>query len=277
MFSGYFFRCLWRKKSIWVKPGRTDQWWQNLFNDKLSEEDWKKNLRMWKSNFLKLVDLIKPYAKERSSRVRKDVICLEKKVAVTLYYLKDQDSMQMTSNTFGIARCTVGQVVKEIWGILSKDLGPVFIKFMLKKMRFWSLRFNSNNDLVFLRRSGVLMEPTFQLNNRPRILMIIILWIVKLFVMLLANLLMLRWNGHDARVFANRDIQKAFADEKMKLFYKELVPGEECVPQVLLGDPAYPLLTYVMKEFEHCKSNDEIIFNQMLRSARNQIELLLEG
>ena len=70
---------------------------------------------MSKANFLKLVNLIKPYAKERSSRVRQDVISLEKRVAIALYYLKDQGSMQMTLNTFGIARCTIGQVIQEMW------------------------------------------------------------------------------------------------------------------------------------------------------------------
>ena len=55
-----------KKKSIWVKPGRTDRWWQNLFNHKLAEKECKKNLWMSKVNFLKLVNLIKPYAKEIS-------------------------------------------------------------------------------------------------------------------------------------------------------------------------------------------------------------------
>ena len=83
-----------------------------------------------------------------------------------------------------------------------------------------------------------------------------------------------KWPGslHDARVFSNCDVQKRFSDGKLDLFYKELLPGEECVPQLLLGDPAYPLLPYVMKEFDHCSTNEEVIFNQMLRAARNQIE-----
>ena len=76
-----------------------------------------------------LVGMIRPYAKHRSSRVRRDVINLEKRVAITLHYLKDQGSMRMTANTFGIARCTVGQVIQEICQILAKDLGPDLIKF----------------------------------------------------------------------------------------------------------------------------------------------------
>ena len=83
-----------------------------------------------------------------------------------------------------------------------------------------------------------------------------------------------KWLGslHDATVFSNCDVQKRFSEGKLDLFYKELLPGEECVPQLLLGDPAYPLLPYVIKEFDHCSTNEEVIFNQMLRAARNQIE-----
>ena len=32
--------------------------------------------------------------------------------------------MKMTANTFGIARCTVESVVREIYQILSENVGP---------------------------------------------------------------------------------------------------------------------------------------------------------
>ena len=78
-----------------------------------------------------------------------------------------------------------------------------------------------------------------------------------------------KWPGsvHDARVFANCSIQKGYTKGKLNFFRKELIPGDETVTQLLLGDPAYPLLPYVMKEYDHCTSNEEVIFNQMLRSV----------
>ena len=226
--------------------------------------------------------LIKPYAKERSSRVRQDTISLEKRVAITLYYLKDQGSMQMTSNTFGIARCTVGQVVKEICGILTRDLGPELIKFPVEKEEVLVASAQFQQKFGFPQVIGCIdgthipiKQPSENAHDY---------FSYKLCYSLNCQAICnafgqfinveIKWPGsvHDARVFANCDVQKALTDQKFKLFYKELVPGEECVPQVLLGDPAYPLLPYLMKEFEHCKSNEEVIFNQMLRSARNQIE-----
>ena len=102
---------------------------ENLESSEMSPEEWKNNLQLSKEGFYKLVDAIRTFAKLCSSKVRQDELekKLEKRIAITLYYLKDQGSMKMTANTFGIARCTVGAVVHEICQILSENIGPKIV------------------------------------------------------------------------------------------------------------------------------------------------------
>ena len=66
-----------------------------------------------------------------------------------------------------------------------------------------------------------------------------------------------KWPGsvHDTRVFTNGDIQNNYSSGKFNLFYKEILSGYDCIPQLFLADPAYALLPYVMKEYEHCLTN----------------------
>ena len=80
---------MWKKRSLWKVPGRTKQWWLNLDNGVSPLEVWKKNFRVRREDFLELVEMIRPYAREISKRARQDIVTLEKRVAMTLNYLKD--------------------------------------------------------------------------------------------------------------------------------------------------------------------------------------------
>ena len=53
--------------------------------------------------------------------------------------------------------------------------------------------------------------------------------------------------------------------------YRQIIPGEAKIANYLIGDPAYPLTSFCMKEHESCKSNAQTVFNSM-REARNPIE-----
>ena len=97
-------RAIFRR--LWRNCGRTEQWWQNLYNGILPESEWKKNLRMDRDVFIALADEIRPYLQPGRSPRGLDVLSVEKQLALTLYFLKDQGSLSMTANAFGIARCT---------------------------------------------------------------------------------------------------------------------------------------------------------------------------
>lgn len=83
-----------------------------------------------------------------------------------------------------------------------------------------------------------------------------------------------RWPGssHDAKVFANSSISNQLRNGTLPKTPKSLLPGYDKVPNYLIGDPAYPLTPTCMKEYDSCKDNAEVIFNTMLRYARNPIE-----
>lgn len=60
-----------------------------------------------------------------------------------------------------------------------------------------------------------------------------------------------KWPGsvHDARMFGNSKINKLFREHGIPQSLKRIVDEEDPVPVCILGDPAYPLLPFVMKEF----------------------------
>ena len=74
-----------RKRRFWVKPGRTDSWWENMIQDRCLDEDWKKNFRMGKGSFVNLVDELRPYITP-DQRAPRPCIPAEKRVRYTNAY-----------------------------------------------------------------------------------------------------------------------------------------------------------------------------------------------
>ena len=65
-------------KRHWINLGRTSSWWDNLINGETLEEDWKKNLRMTKDDFLRLVDQLRIDIQPDENAVR-GILCHRRK------------------------------------------------------------------------------------------------------------------------------------------------------------------------------------------------------
>jgi len=271
-----------RKRCCWVKKGRTSAWWDNFLKNEVPLSEWKENFRMSRKNFTELCDMLRPYLQRKSTKMR-EPISVETQIAAFLYYISDEGRYRKTANAFGISRASVSIIVKKVSCEIVKHLASVFIKLPTTKEETENLTTEFFEAHGFPQCIGAIdgthieiMEPREHYTdfiNRKGYTSINVQAVCDYKYCFMD--VVVKWPGsvHDARIFQNSEINKMFREGIIPACERTLAPNDDSIPICILGDPAYPLLPFLMKEFPGGGINDrERFFSYRLSSARITIE-----
>ena len=90
-------------------------------------------MRLTRNQFFDLTNELQPYISPRLLLLNHGTLNADKKLALTLYYLKDTGSLISTANNFGGAIATATSIIYEVCLVICQNLGPQKTMFVCLK------------------------------------------------------------------------------------------------------------------------------------------------
>ncbi|XP_053904772.1 uncharacterized protein LOC128848703 isoform X6 [Malaclemys terrapin pileata] len=259
---------------FWARETSRD-WWDCIVLQVWDNSQWLQNFRMRKGTFMELCDLLSPALKRQNTRMRA-ALTVEKQVVIAPWKLATPDSYRSVGNQFGVGKSTVGAAVIQVANAI-KDL-LISRVVTLRNVQvivdgFAAMGFPNCGGAIDGTHIPILSpehQATEYINRKGY------------FSVLLQALvdhkghfsnINVGWPGkvHDAHVFRNSGLfQKLeegtfFPDQKITV-------GDVEIPIIILGDPAYPLMPWLMKPYTGSLDSSQDLFNYRLSKCRMVVE-----
>lgn len=106
---------------------RSQAWWLYVLNY-YDDEEWLENFRISKARYLHICDRLRPHLEPAElvdpNLHSRDPVSVEKKVALTLYFLATGNDYRCVENLFGVHKSTVCKYVHEVVRLIKRILLP---------------------------------------------------------------------------------------------------------------------------------------------------------
>ncbi|KAM9133168.1 uncharacterized protein ACDP82_009062 [Pangshura tecta] len=236
---------------FWARETSTE-WWDHIVMEVWDDEQWLQNFQMRKATFMGLCAELAPTLRCKDTRLRA-ALPVEKQVAIAIWKLATRDSYRSVRNQFGVGKSTIGIVLMQVCRAINHNL--------LRR----TVTLENVQDIVdgfaqmgFPNCGGAIDGMCIPILAPPYLTSEYIN-LKGYFSMVLQALVDHRghfidintgWPGKvpDARIFRNTGL---FRKLQAGTFFPDQVitVGDVKIPIVILGDPAYPLMPWLMKPY----------------------------
>ncbi|KAG6928786.1 hypothetical protein G0U57_007476, partial [Chelydra serpentina] len=216
------------------------------------ESQWLRNFRMRKSTFLELCELLSCALKCQDTRMRA-ALTIQKRVAIALWKLATPDSYRSVANHFGVGKSTMGVAVMQVAHaivdlLLSKVVTLGDVQVIIDD--FSAMGFPNCGraiDGTHIPILGLDHQGSQYINHKGYFFMVLQALVDHKGRFTNINV---RWPGkvHDARVFKNSGLFR-WLQEGIYFPDRKISVGDVEMPIVILGDPAYLLMPWLMKPY----------------------------
>ncbi|KAK7148191.1 hypothetical protein R3I93_012495 [Phoxinus phoxinus] len=250
--------------------------WEVVVRD-FTEDLWIQNFRMKRSTFLELCNAIGPLVSPAASCPREPV-STNKRIAIAVYKLATCAEYRVVAETFGISKTTVHRCVYGVCQAICTKLMKQYIALpnVQEAQQIAQRNYEAQRiPQVYGAIDGThipIRAPSDGYRdyvNRKGWTSIVLQAVVDDQLMIRDICVGSPGSAHDAAVFATSNLFRYPAKHPQESLEIEGVQ----VPLLLAGDPAYPLLPWVMKGFSGPNLTEaQTLFNEQLSTIRVKVE-----
>ncbi|XP_061475068.1 uncharacterized protein LOC133380896 isoform X2 [Rhineura floridana] len=265
------------ERAFWVQPGRSE-WWEKVVLPHWDDPLWQENFRMSRQTFMELCDMLRPVLERQTTNMRAP-ITVEKQLAIAIWKLATPDSYRSVAECFGVGRSTVSRIVMEVCQALYDVYHHVVhLTGSQEVMKGFAAKGFPHCigaiDTTHIPIIAPAHRATEYINSKGYYSMVLQALVDHegRFTDVYAGR---SGKVHDARIFRSSPIFRAMNQGTFGPNMTMDMKGEKVKP-VILGDPAYPLLPWLMAPYSGHLDTVKQLFNDTLSHCRMVVEYAFE-